>query len=199
MTSTHPHEQSDTRARILEVADRLFHHYGYDKTTVADLARELGMSSANVYRFFASKLEIVEAIAVRMFEERHLVNRSIVEGEGTPSERLMRFFVENHRLSVETWTEARKVHDIVEVAMTENWAAIDGYLTRFTDDVEELIRQGNACGEFAVADTRRAAVCAFQAFASLIHPTLIVQCSDDRERVDAPELADFIIRALRCR
>lgn len=194
-----PHDAPDTRTRILEAAERLFRHYGYDKTTVADLARELGMSSANVYRFFGSKSEIVEAIAVRMFEERHLVNRSIVEGEGTPSERLTRFFVENHRLSVETWTEERKVHDIVEVAMTENWTAIEGYLTRFTDDIEELIRQGNACGEFAVADTRRAAVCAFQAFASLIHPTLIVHCSDDKEKAEADELAAFIIRSLRCR
>ncbi len=157
------------------------------------------MSSANVCRFFGSKLEIVEAIAVRMFDERHRINLAILEGEGTPSDRLMRFFVENHRLSVETWTEERKVHDIVEVAMTENWTAIEGYLTRFTDVVEELIRQGIACGEFAVDDVRRAAVCAFQAFASLIHPTLIVHCSDDKEKAEADELAAFIIRSLRCR
>jgi len=194
-----PQEVSGTRSRILDAAERLFRHYGYDKTTVADLARELGMSSANVYRFFGSKLEIVEAIAVRMFEERDRVNQAILRGEGTPSERLMRFFVENHRLSVETWTEERKVHDIVEIAMTENWAAIDGYLTRFTDVIEDLIRQGNACGEFAVDDTRRAAVCAFQAFASLIHPTLIVHCADDKEKAEADELAAFIIRSLRCR
>ncbi|MGO6907884.1 helix-turn-helix domain-containing protein, partial [Rhizobium ruizarguesonis] len=38
--------------RILDAAERLFRHYGYSKTTVADIARDLGMSPANIYRFF---------------------------------------------------------------------------------------------------------------------------------------------------
>ncbi len=42
--------------RILDAAERLFRHYGYSKTTVADVARDLGMSPANIYRFFASRL-----------------------------------------------------------------------------------------------------------------------------------------------
>src|SRR4051794_12252262 len=44
----------DTAKRILDEAERLFRHYGYSKTTVADIARELGMSPANIYRFYAS-------------------------------------------------------------------------------------------------------------------------------------------------
>lgn len=198
MTPSHPHEPSETRTRILDAAEGLFRHYGFDKTTVADMARELGMSPANVYRFFGSKLEIVEAIAVRMFEERHRFNLAILEGEGTPVERLRRFLVENHRLSVETWTGERKVHDIVEVAMTQNWSAIEHHLGQIADVIEALIRQGNAAGDFTVADPRRAAVCVRQAFVSHFHPSLIVQCADDRERADAEELADFIIRSLRC-
>ncbi|MCE1235123.1 MAG: TetR family transcriptional regulator [Hyphomicrobiales bacterium] len=199
MTAHPPPDAIDTRTRILEVAERLFRHYGYDKTTVADMARELGMSPANVYRFFGSKIEIVEAIAGLMFEERHRVNLAILNGEGTPSERLRRFFVENHRLSVETFTSERKVHDIVEVAMTQNWSSIEDHLAQFASVIEDLIRQGNACGEFDVAETRRAAICARQCFVSMIHPSLIVQCADDHERADAEELADFIIRSLRRR
>lgn len=198
MTQHHAHDPADTRGRILDVADRLFRHYGYDKTTVADMARELGMSSANVYRFFASKLEIVEAIATRMFEERHRFNLAILAGEGTPTQRLRRFLLENHRLTIETLIGDRKVHDIVEVAMTRQWSSIETHLAQIADVIEELIRQGNACGEFAVADTRRAAICARQSFVSMFHPTLIVQCDGDLERADAPELADFIIRSLRC-
>lgn len=37
--------------KILDSAERLFRHYGYAKTTVADIARDLGMSTANIYRF----------------------------------------------------------------------------------------------------------------------------------------------------
>ena len=52
----------ETRQRIVETANKLFHVYGYQKTTVADIARELGMSPANVYRFFASKAELTKAL-----------------------------------------------------------------------------------------------------------------------------------------
>jgi AcrR family transcriptional regulator len=45
----------DTRERIMETAETLFRRLGYSKTAVADIASELGMSPANVYRFFPSK------------------------------------------------------------------------------------------------------------------------------------------------
>ena len=52
----------DTRERILVVAERLFRQIGYQKTTVADIAKELRMSPANVYRFFDSKKAIHEGV-----------------------------------------------------------------------------------------------------------------------------------------
>ena len=52
MTLISEHVEPDTRERILVVAERLFRQIGYQKTTVADIAKELRMSPANVYRFF---------------------------------------------------------------------------------------------------------------------------------------------------
>ena len=44
-----------THFRRSWVAERLFGEIGFQKTTVVDIARELGMSPANVYRFFRAK------------------------------------------------------------------------------------------------------------------------------------------------
>jgi len=189
----------DTRTRILDEAERLFRHYGYTKTTVADIARELGMSPANVYRFFASKLEIVEAIASRMLDRRHAHNLAIVASAGSATERLMRFFVENHRMNVEAFAADPKAYEIVEVAMAEQWPTIADHLVQMTDVLEALIREGVAAGEFPSRDDlRRVAACTRQAFVSLFHPTLLLQCSGDPERAGPEELAEFVIRALRC-
>ena len=59
----------DTRARIMDTADALFRRLGFAKTAVADIAAELGMSPANVYRFFPSKTAIVQAICQRCLSE----------------------------------------------------------------------------------------------------------------------------------
>lgn len=198
MTPQIAHDAVDTRTRILDVADRLFRHYGWEKTTVADIARELGMSPANVYRFFASKVAIVEGIAERMFAERRRMYRAIVEGPGLPSERLRRLLLDDHAHTVATLVHDRKVHEIAEMAIRQEWPTINQHLASFCDVIEELIRAGIAVGEFApVADTRRAAVCMRQAYASHIHPILIVYCGRDPERAGAEELADFLIAALR--
>jgi Bacterial regulatory proteins, tetR family len=45
----------DTRARIMDTAEALFRRLGFAKTAVADIAAELKMSPANVYRFFPSR------------------------------------------------------------------------------------------------------------------------------------------------
>ena len=51
-------KEKDPRQQIVETAERLFREIGFQKTTVADIARELHMSPANVYRFFSAKSEI---------------------------------------------------------------------------------------------------------------------------------------------
>ena len=47
-----------TRARILEVANRLFIERGYDTVTVAEVAREAGVSSVTVFNHFPRKEDL---------------------------------------------------------------------------------------------------------------------------------------------
>src|SRR3954453_12673522 len=78
----------DTRARIIEVAEGLFRSMGYQKTAVADIARELGMSPANIYRFYPSKSAINEAIAARLFGGIEDGGWAIARGQGPAPDRL---------------------------------------------------------------------------------------------------------------
>ena len=55
MTDVMDHTDTGVREQILVTAERLFREIGYQKTTVADIAKALRMSPANVYRFFDSK------------------------------------------------------------------------------------------------------------------------------------------------
>lgn len=66
MTLISEHVEADMRGRIVVVAEKLFREIGYQKTTVADIAKVLRMSPANVYRFFDSKKSIIAAVAQRL-------------------------------------------------------------------------------------------------------------------------------------
>jgi len=54
--------------RILDAAARLITHYGYDKTTVDEIAREAGISKGAIYLHFKSKEDLFEALLLRESE-----------------------------------------------------------------------------------------------------------------------------------
>src|ERR1700759_1575273 len=60
------------RDRIVHAAKCRFSHFGYGKTTMAEVAGDCAMSPGNLYRFFPGKLDIAEAIATEDYT-KHLV------------------------------------------------------------------------------------------------------------------------------
>lgn len=65
MTDVQNTANPEREQRILDAAAGLFVHYGYDKTTVSDIAREAGISKGAIYLHFASKDELFEALLLR--------------------------------------------------------------------------------------------------------------------------------------
>src|SRR5438876_10964890 len=78
----------DTRARIMDTAEALFRRLGFAKTAVADIASELKMSPANVYRFFSSKNAIIEAISQRSLAELEDRAWPVERSRGSAAERI---------------------------------------------------------------------------------------------------------------
>jgi AcrR family transcriptional regulator len=58
-------DSSETRTRILDAAVDQLRRHGPAKTGVVDVARSLGISHAAVYRHFASKDALFDAVAGR--------------------------------------------------------------------------------------------------------------------------------------
>ena len=96
-------QRQETVTRILDSAEKLFRHYGYAKTNVADVAKDLGMSPANIYRFFASKVEIHQAICARLLHTVQQLAELIFAQEDVSVESRLRQWVHAlHKITVET-------------------------------------------------------------------------------------------------
>jgi AcrR family transcriptional regulator len=63
-------KKPEVRDAILKTALRLFSRRGYARTTLEEIARGSGVSTANVYVYFRSKLEILYAIYDPWMRER---------------------------------------------------------------------------------------------------------------------------------
>src|ERR1700757_256806 len=80
------------RDQIVAAAGDHFSRYGYEKTTVSDLARAIGFSKAYIYKFFESKQAIGEMICVNCLHEIESEVRTAVAETDLPPEKLRRMF-----------------------------------------------------------------------------------------------------------
>jgi AcrR family transcriptional regulator len=183
--------------RILDAAEALFRHYGYSKTNVADIARDLGMSPANIYRFFASKTEIHQAICGRMLGASYQQALDISRLPISAEDRLRQFLHAQHQLIVTAMLDHEKVHEMVIVAIERDWHVIEKHIDRMNNVVEEIIKQGIAAGEFAVQDPAITARCFCAATVNMCHPQMVAQCLSKPNRATPEELIAFALKALR--
>ena len=183
--------------RILDAGERLFRHYGYSKTTVADIARDLGMSPANVYRFFASKVEIHQAICGRMLAASYQMAYDACHLQISASDRLRRFVQGQYQMTVDTMLDQEKVHEMVVVAIERDWHVIEQHIDSIHELIADVIREGIVAGEFAEQDAGVASRCFGAATISLCHPQMVAQCLAKTNRATVDELVEFSIRALR--
>jgi AcrR family transcriptional regulator len=192
-----PPTADETRVRILKEAERLFRHYGYSKTTVADIADACAMSSANVYRFFPSKSHIVEAICELLTSALEAELGRIARSKEPASERLTKVILRIAQHTVETLVHEKKVHEMVVVAMEENWPAIDRHLNAVEALIAGIVASGIEAGEFRKQDPLHAAKCVHTAIAGFSHPVVAAQCSGDPSMLPPQDMAAFLLTALK--
>jgi AcrR family transcriptional regulator len=189
--------RQENLTRILDAAERLFKHYGYTKTNVADIARDLGMSPANIYRFFSSKADIHQALCRRMLQGFTAVALANASRSVSASERLRDHFLKQHQVTIETLLHENKVHEMVVIAIQEQWSVIEDHIQQLRAIVTELIRQGIAAGEFRQQDADTAAECLCDCIVTLCHPQIIAECLIENRRTKPADLVEFALRALK--
>ena len=195
MTLVSEHIELDTRERILEVAARLFREIGYQKTTVADIAKVLRMSPANVYRFFDSKKAIHEGVARTLMGGVEGEAQRIAHTRGPAATRLRELMKTIHRMSSERYVGDSKLHEMVEIAMEESWEVCVAHMERITQTIASVIAQGVAAGEFEAPDVPLAAMCACTAMMRFFHPQMIAQTAS-KPGPSLDQMIDFVLAGL---
>jgi AcrR family transcriptional regulator len=188
----------DTRARIMEAAEALFRRLGFAKTAVADIAAELGMSPANVYRFFPSKNAIVEAICQRCLAEVEEKAFAAARDRGPAAERIERLILEIVSFHKENHFTEPRVKDLVLAAIELNWDAIKAHKDVMRTAIEAILRDGVASGEFEPVEPQETARLILTAVVAFTHPMLVGECLDEGQDLEVAARASirFVLRAI---
>jgi AcrR family transcriptional regulator len=188
-------KEKDTRRSIVEVAERLSRQIGFQKTTVADIARELHMSPANIYRFFASKSEINEAVCQEVLGGVEAAVEAITASPSPAGQKVREIIAAIEKHNAQRFLSDRKLHEMVESAVSENWGVARQHFADLQKMLAQVIEQGIAAGEFRGGDSDLCAILVFSACIRFCHPRLMAECAQDPEPT-VDQMVDFCLAAL---
>ncbi len=153
------------------------------------------MSPANVYRFFESKKAIHQAVAESLMGEVELEAQRIVAKPGPVRERFRELLTTVNRMNTERYVGDSKLHEMVEIAMQEDWEVCVSHIHRVTETIGAVIAQGVASGDFEAADVPLAALCTCTAMIHFFHPQMIAQ-ANNKPGPTIDQMIDFVIAGL---
>lgn len=159
-----------TRDRVLEAAEDTLRRFGPAKTTVVDVARALGVSHGTVYRHFASKAQLRDAVLERWLERMNGPLDAIAREDGPAADRLRRWLL---TLMGQKQQRAREDPDLFAAYAQLSGDArgvIVAHVAEMRRQIERILADGTARGEFAPGDVGAAAAAVFAATTRYHHP-----------------------------
>lgn len=184
------------REQIVEAAGEHFSHYGYDKTTVSDLAKAIGFSKAYIYKFFDSKQAIGEAICSKTLSAIVAAVEEAVAGATTPTEKFRRMFKTLVSTGVSLFFNDRKLYDIAAYSAGEGWPSAQAYCERIRGILTEVIREGREAGEFERKTPLDETVHVIDLVMQPYVNPLLLQYNLDRVEEAPTQLSNLVLRSL---
>lgn len=186
----------EVRDQIVAAATQHFRLYGYEKTTVSDLAKAIGFSKAYIYKFFESKQAIGELICANCLHEVEADIKKAIDGVDRPPEKLRRMFKTIVESSLRLFFEDRKLYDIAASAATEHWQAVRSFEERIKVMLLDILRQGRETEEFErKTPLDETAMAIYLVMRPYLNPLLLQYSFDYTD--DAPaQLSSLVLRSL---
>ncbi|TCC42009.1 TetR/AcrR family transcriptional regulator [Kribbella speibonae] len=125
----HATSSRDTKAEIHRAAVHLFSTQGYDKTSLREIAEQVGITKASLYYHYSSKQELLRAIVGTFLDDMFQILKLPETLPWSP---------ENERLVLRAYVDVVVAHRSTGPTLLRDIAAV---LAAFGDDLDALIAQ----------------------------------------------------------
>ncbi|WCM18310.1 TetR/AcrR family transcriptional regulator [Paraburkholderia bryophila] len=186
----------EVRAQIVDAATEYFTRYGYEKTTVSDLAKEIGFSKAYIYKFFDSKQAIGEVICSnRLTAIIGAVNETVSDAHSA-SEKFRCIFKALLGSGSALFFQDRKLYDIAAVAASAPWPSVASYEGQIRKQLCDIVIFGRQTGEFERKTPLDETVNAIFFVMKPYFSPLLLQYNLDAADEATTQLASLVLRSL---
>ncbi len=162
-----------TDAKLLALAADHVRRFGLARTTVVGIAQEANMSHANVYRYFATKSALIDAVIGHWLKPLEMALRDVADGPDPAYDKLERIcgvIFRTYRQKLETDPEW---FAIFASATDKGRGFAKKHRARIRDEIQRIVEEGVAGGLFTAGSRRQLVAFVFDALHRFIHPVCI--------------------------
>ena len=197
MVSIEKSKSDEVCEEILDAAWARLNQYGLAKTTMVEIAQDCNMSAANLYRYFKNKNDIAGACCERAMEIVATKLRAVVrQNNVSATEKLRQYALQLVESNLESNRDCGNVGELVANMTANNVDILHKKLNVRQSLLAEILAQGNANGEFEVADVMRVAETIYVSLVAFDVPIFVGIYPDDDYRRHASQVMDLILLGL---
>lgn len=157
-----------TEALIREAAARLIARRGFEAVSMRQLAAEVGVQAAALYRYFPTKEDLLYSLMLQHMERLHESWAIASRGDGDPTQRLSRFVTNHIHFHVERRHSTHVNNMELRSLSPERLSAILKLRSAYEKELRQILRDGAASGAFKVEDTTLNAMAIIQMITGVI-------------------------------
>lgn len=145
--------------RILDAAMQRFQHYGIGKTTMADIAGDVDMSTANLYRYFKNKEDIAVACSKRCLGDRTAILSCVVQNQSLDAAgKLQEFVLEMLRYTYDQVSSNPRINELVNIIAEKYPEVVFEKNTNEQLLIKNILLEGKEKGIFDFEDIGKATI-----------------------------------------
>lgn len=141
-------KEEKIKNEAIQASTILFQQYGYQKTTMEDIAKAMRRGKSTLYYYFKSKDEIFDAVLENEINEVFFTTRSAVEKASTAEEKLKIYFL----VSLNSIMSKANLYKIMRGELTSDYSNINLRIKKFNareiQAVKEILLLGIKNKEF---------------------------------------------------
>lgn len=186
-----------TRDIILKAAQKRFGHYGFNKTSMAEIAKDCHMSAANIYRHFDGKNDILAVLSLALFKQQEsLLNNIVKSPASSSSEKLHKLFQKALHITWQHTKEQPKLREMVDFICHERLDLVQAQSEVKKRLISEILSQGKKNGEFNIDDIDATARSFKDATVMFHTPLFMDMYSVEELTLSCEKVLELLLRAI---
>jgi len=187
----------DTHSQILAAAEARFSLYGYNKTTMAEIAGDCNMSAANLYRYFENKLDIGAALANQcLVEKEHELELIVTDDSMSCAEKLQAFILYVLHYTYHHFDTSPKISELIEAMTDQRPEVMQSHRQSKLALICQLLEQSQQTGEFSFSDIDQTAEAINTAISIFYLPTVMPMFSLEEFERKADAVCTLLLKGL---